>query len=310
MPPAKSVAWCATMGMAWQEFEKSVAKGPVLISGKEQISRDLSRMSETGLDPDHYLVAAGWAKDGAYERARQALRSRFPKAAPLEPREDTSQAMMVAHLEVAISFQLAFREAPEPLEFVDSKARKTRVKAFGIQKDHQGASATASRGQVGVLLSKGAEFALDLSTTSKPYQIIVARIERSETLHATWKSLKSRIDKHRPDSLRDTSILSVPKMCWKLQHEFSDLQGRQIVQPASLGGQFDRVVQSIHFTLDRRGVTLTSGAWGEWNNGGPDLRNPDHFLLDRPYLIALRRRGAENPFFLMWVDNAELMERL
>lgn len=36
---------------------------------------------------------------------------------------------------------------------------------------------------------------------------------------------------------------------------------------------------------------------------------PRHLRFDRPFLICVRKRepGA-TPFFLMWVDNAELMQ--
>jgi hypothetical protein len=31
------------------------------------------------------------------------------------------------------------------------------------------------------------------------------------------------------------------------------------------------------------------------------------FIFDRPFLIVVKKRGAEHPFFVMWVDNAELL---
>jgi hypothetical protein len=31
------------------------------------------------------------------------------------------------------------------------------------------------------------------------------------------------------------------------------------------------------------------------------------FHFDQPFLICLKRRDADYPFFLMWVDNAELL---
>jgi hypothetical protein len=39
------------------------------------------------------------------------------------------------------------------------------------------------------------------------------------------------------------------------------------------------------------------------------LLKPRHLRFDRPFLICVRKRepGA-TPFFLMWVDNAELMQ--
>ena len=36
---------------------------------------------------------------------------------------------------------------------------------------------------------------------------------------------------------------------------------------------------------------------------------PRDFHFDRPYLIYMQRRGAEQPYFAMWVDNDELMAR-
>jgi hypothetical protein len=34
-----------------------------------------------------------------------------------------------------------------------------------------------------------------------------------------------------------------------------------------------------------------------------------HFHFDRPFLIYVKKRGADySPFFVMWVDNAELMQ--
>lgn len=32
-------------------------------------------------------------------------------------------------------------------------------------------------------------------------------------------------------------------------------------------------------------------------------------LFNRPFLVYMQKRGAERPFFVMWVDNAELLVR-
>jgi len=31
------------------------------------------------------------------------------------------------------------------------------------------------------------------------------------------------------------------------------------------------------------------------------------FVFDKPFLIVMKKRGAERPFFVMWVANAELL---
>ncbi|UCF14864.1 MAG: hypothetical protein JSW59_15755 [Phycisphaerales bacterium] len=37
---------------------------------------------------------------------------------------------------------------------------------------------------------------------------------------------------------------------------------------------------------------------------------PRHFDFNSPFLIYVKKRGADySPFFVMWVDNAELMQQ-
>ena len=57
----------------------------------------------------------------------------------------------------------------------------------------------------------------------------------------------------------------------------------------------------MDFKLDKGGVELASHAGDIMKEG------PRRFYFDRPYLIILKKRGAEQPFFVMWVENAELM---
>jgi len=60
-------------------------------------------------------------------------------------------------------------------------------------------------------------------------------------------------------------------------------------------------MQTIRFRLDRSGAELASEA------RMPCAPAATHYVCDRPFLIVMKKRGAERPFFVMWVDNAELL---
>jgi hypothetical protein len=60
----------------------------------------------------------------------------------------------------------------------------------------------------------------------------------------------------------------------------------------------------LQFKIDEKGAEITSEARQEALDGGPS-----HFHFDRPFLIYLKKRGAKYPFFVMWVDNAELLSK-
>ncbi len=42
----------------------------------------------------------------------------------------------------------------------------------------------------------------------------------------------------------------------------------------------------------------------------PTAGPPQHIMVfDRPFLVMLERADARNPYFVLWVDNAELLCR-
>jgi hypothetical protein len=58
--------------------------------------------------------------------------------------------------------------------------------------------------------------------------------------------------------------------------------------------------------MDRKGVMVSSGVQVEWLNG--HIKDPNILFFDGPFLIVLSKRGLRQPFFVMWVDNAELLQ--
>ena len=62
-------------------------------------------------------------------------------------------------------------------------------------------------------------------------------------------------------------------------------------------------MQMIRFRLDRSGAELASEV--------QVICRPmaTYFVCDRPFLIVVKKRGSKHPFFVMWVDNAELLSK-
>ncbi len=89
-----------------------------------------------------------------------------------------------------------------------------------------------------------------------------------------------------------------------MNHEFVELQGgdKIIENPGEFQGLFiAKAGQSIRFRLDKSGATVTSES-----QTFPGAI-PREFIVDRPFLIVIKRRSAEQPYFVAWIDNAELL---
>jgi hypothetical protein len=107
-----------------------------------------------------------------------------------------------------------------------------------------------------------------------------------------------------PPRVTQLDTLLVPNMSWRIEHHFQELEGTDKVffNPPLQGLYLDTALQGIQFTMDRNGAAVASSAWLGAKGG------PRDFHFNRPFLVYMKKRDAKHPFFVMWVENAELLE--
>src|SRR5262249_35187086 len=100
--------------------------------------------------------------------------------------------------------------------------------------------------------------------------------------------------------------LLAPRMNWRIEHHFRELEGsdKTIKNPGLEEYFLGRAFEIIEFRLDHRGAEIKSQA----ELSGYKSVCAD-FYFRRPFLIYMQERRAQHPFFVMWVDNAELLDR-
>jgi hypothetical protein len=118
----------------------------------------------------------------------------------------------------------------------------------------------------------------------------------------------------QPFNLKSSATLLVPNVNWRVEHRFAELEGAdKLFQNATMdpAEYLSRFFQFVEFKMDRTGASVRSGAYIATDvlNGHEheEDTNPDHYHFDRPFLIVMKKRDAKHPFFVMWVDNAELL---
>lgn len=71
----------------------------------------------------------------------------------------------------------------------------------------------------------------------------------------------------------------------------------------------DSAIQSTLFQMDEKGVKLESESHIVIVGCSKPM-DPEHMhimIFDKPFLIMMKRAGAETPYFALWVANTELM---
>jgi hypothetical protein len=217
-----------------------------------------------------------------------------------------------ANLEANVAFKIPYFQNDEPLVFTDSKGIKTTVSSFGLRPKDRDAYMKLRLTQPMVVSEardnhfRLAKCVIDLDRTSEPSQILVVLTEPKGTLAATLASIEDILRLRQPrrgfKGLGLSDVLLVPDLGWRITHRFFELEGRPFLNAGLEGQRIDVAEQDILFRLHRTGAELKSEAKIVTLGGMTD------YVFDRPFLICLRKHGAERPYFVMWVDNAELLE--
>lgn len=312
--PAKNNIWCSSFQLAWNEMKDVVIQEPIKVIGEEQLSQRLNtaKQSKSDVAEASCYIAAGKASDGILQTIQSDMAEQFPhKETPvLSP---TDGLVAYSYIETYLKFTHPFRQSDRALVFIDSNGNQTPLGSFGVWDGYHRKYKPLCE-QIDLLYCKtnenfqAVEYALDLCKDTEPYQVVVAVIDLSNSLEETFNNLQNKIQNtknhtgnYSSSDFKKVDILIVPELCWDITHHFSDLENMSLANQNFQGMPITTAAQSISFRLDRSGVILKS----ESLIGVAAI--PREFIFDKPFLLYLKKRDAAQPFFVMWVDNAELL---
>jgi len=328
LPSGRNAIWCATFQMAWDQYREKIAGEPIIVRGAEELAHRLNNavFSTDNIERESYYATAGAVDDGILEEIQREMARRFPAESPpvFDERYRTLPLVVVAYayLSLSMDFEHPFRANESPFAFTGSDGSKTEVTAFSNLPERN-KEADQVREQVEILHYGYADardsdtFAVDLCKHTDPYQIVLARMPVSGTLRETVAGVEQAIAQFKaaPDyetlrRLRPIDHRTVPDVLYKLTHHFRELEGRKLGNQHLIGAVFFEALQKIDFSLSRTGVVLRSMATlGSTRSRSARTTQPRYLYFNRPFLIYVKQRRPDaQPFFVMWVDNAELLQ--
>jgi hypothetical protein len=330
IPEHHNVIWCSAFQIAWDGLEENIIGEPIQVLGAEELAARLNEaeVPETDIEEESFYAAAGFVGDGILGQIQEEMANRFSsETSPVfDESYDTmlDAAVLYSYLNVNSEFDYPFYVNDNAFTFEDSNGVYTDVTSFCTYLDEWNSDAELVHEQVDVLyykrggLSLGeAEFAIDLCKNSGPYQIVLARVPQCGTLGETVAFVEEKIAEFknypeyeelhvfRPPDLILGDSLRVPDILYKLTHNFAELEDKLLANPQWQDYSIVEARQVVNFASGRIGVVLTSQA----ASGVVRPILPRNFHFDKPFLVYVKKRQEEaNPFFVMWVDNAELMK--
>lgn len=314
--PGRNAVYCANFQLAWDRLREDVLRAPVELEGAPGMVRELNKRTfpRDSLAEDAYVALAGRLSDGIVDGIRSQMTAKFPAVTPrLVPaagKTGTEGLMAYAYLQKRLPFVMDFDRLKQPLRFhaVDGE---TDVASFGIEEFRSHDPREKSlRGQVTVLDYVGPDdLVLQLSTQDDP--IVLAKIPRTATLAEALAAVQARIaqplGRDVQEKLDIEERLVIPLLSLFVDRKYTELIGRTCLNPGFTTLFVADATQLIRFQLDESGAILDAEAGILMLNGDEPPPEPRRFVFDRPFLLYLQQRQAQQPYFVMWVENPEVL---
>ncbi len=309
--PGRNLLWCSTFQLVWNEARR-YAGGDIHLAEESAIVAILNKKaaSEADVASDGCVILSGQIERGIFGEIRKEVESKFGRETEPELLNGIENSLPDKGF---LAYAMIFRQLPfeyplkrfdEPFDFGGAK-----VASFGLRDLTSRKDDVDKAKQVVVLSYKNKDdFIVELMPDDKVDRIILAKVLPSETLQGTIKSVYARASHSSPEAVdREFNMeetIVIPILDFELLRRYHEIENKVVTTPGPLWGEPLVALQNIRFRLDEQGAILKSEAIMYKCAGGLE---PRQFIFDRPFLILLERRGAERPYFALWVDNAEIL---
>jgi hypothetical protein len=143
--------------------------------------------------------------------------------------------------------------------------------------------------------------------------------EKPTTLEALFKHIEAKTKAGKGDKVMNPSDYSmnsyddeliVPKLSFNIENDYKKLIDNEFLAENE-HFRIKKAWQRTAFVLDESGAAAESEALIAADSLGVEEEKPRpkklHF--NKPFLVMIKRKDSPNPYFAMWVENTELMQK-
>lgn len=291
------------MNLCWTELCGSVIHAPLALRTDDPVAQKMVEAfnhpvcTTADLDEPGYYVKAGFGPR-TVEAVNRECRAKFPeKSFPdlkisLGDQDILSYAYFykkVAYLQPFSRCNLRF-EGTEVAGFEAKGDQKHVVEVLWYEHDDR--------------------FVLRLKLKDPADELWLAKGFDTQDPEALLRHLSGLND---PDTstLGDADYFKMPLLSMQCKREYPELTGMPIANEGFDTCLIGMMFENIAFELDEIGARVESQAVisVERAAAGP-IRKRRYFYLDKPFWVVMKRAEAAHPFFLLGVNNPEIMQTI
>lgn len=297
----KNILYCSSFQMVWNELSDNIIKDEIKFKDSPEMLKKLNERigSKDDLSPESYVVMSGFGRDNIIEKINKELKEKFKDDAPTVKEElKPDDLLSYAYLYKNIDFKIPFEKLDGKLNFNGEK-----VKAFGLITENKNSDEIAKQVIVEDYKNND-DFIISIENNSEKDEIILAKVPDKGSLLTTANDILNRCNLSSKEKMNSDEDLMIPKFDFDIVHSYDELVKKEFLNEGFEDYFISKAIQDTRFKLYEKGVVLKSEAKITCEKGCASERK---FIFNKPFMIIMREKGAKSPYFVLWVENTELM---
>ena len=303
---AQDRVWVGTFQLVWNDFIDKIVHNPIRFrEGTPLMVQALNQkmFTERDLSEDSYYTFTGKVTKKTKKQIQKAIKKKFKETSDLldkldlTPRND--MLIVYAMLKKDFEFKNEFEKLGK-----DLFGNEQTAEYFGLNKS----SNENLRSGVSVLFyNSPRDFAVKLATKDKDEVILYKNSTNKAFAHIYIDMLKKGRVYKGNKTFTKSDDLKIPNIKFFEEKAFEELTGKRIMGTNLV---INQAMETIKFDMNNKGVKLKSEAAVTVMTMSlqPDEESRS-FAFDDTFVIFLKEKGKNNPYFALRVNDIEKFQK-
>lgn len=305
-------SWCCTFQLVWNDMKNEIVGQDVVFTPQEEMAENLNKeeFTEDMISDEYYYKKYGIMTLSLKEEIENAIKEKFNQESDIlddlnwnEAETENETSSITNYLFYTMLYRkFEFLYKFDKLENEDFGEYKN-VEYFGIN------SSTDNEvgDQIDVLYYNSQDdFAVVLNTKTDD-EVIFCKNPDGETFKQIYDNMNQKASNYIGDTnFNDMDEFKAPRLDFDIKREYTELEGK-LFKTIDGEAQIGKALQTIKLSLDENGGEIKSEAaivLKESLAAEPAAEEePRYFYVDDTFVIFLKEKGKDAPYFAARVDD-------
>jgi hypothetical protein len=300
--------WCGAMNLAWNELNENILKEKLKLNSQDKTALEMVEklnnptFSKTDLDENSYYIKSGFGQN-TVNAINKESKVKFPNKSfeDLKIELEDDGLVSYAYFNKTVAYLYEFQKTD-----VTFKGKKVKGFAYNPKVTDQLYNIEV------VDYTSDEKFILKLKIKDDSDQLILAKGYAMDNPDTVIKMVNTS----NPEdylSLDERDQFEAPKLNLNFHREYKELMNKYLKNKGFEDSYFSQMFENIKFNMDEKGAKVEAEAviaMGTGSSGSSSKFIQRNFMLNKPFWVILQRTGSQKPYFILGINNTELMEKV